>query len=556
VLTDLSVKNYTLIEDLNINFSKGLTVITGETGSGKSILIKSIELITGKRAELSSIRLGCTECVITATFEYSNPKITDFLNQFSIPLEDNIILIRRIIDLSGKSKAFINDTHVSLSVLSGLGELLIDFHNQHERHSLLHLDFQLEILDSKIDKISFLLDKCAALKSNVKRFEAKLKAMNVSGIERLRKIDLYSFQVKEIQEAKLRIGEDERLEEELLKLKNAEKIADLSKEVVSILYSCENATLSNILKAKKNIETINAYGENASEAMSLIEQAYYQTEEAYREVELILSRTKLDPEVLNNSIERLELIKKLKKKYGSTIEIILEYKDKIEKELDSLNNYQESFSKVKEELSKETRKLIEVCELISEKRKNVALNLKKLVQEKLLELEIKNAVFDIKFDKKEPSENGFDVIEFLFCANKGEKILSLKDVASGGELSRVLLAIELASQIESDQTTVFDEIDMGTSGKVGDKIGEKLFELSTKKQVFAITHLAQVTAFAQTHIKIYKEIEKSRTYTKAVVLDKEEHIKEVARMISGKNITDFALKHARELILSSNNKEQ
>lgn len=551
MLTSLSVKNYALIEDLSINFSNGFTVITGETGSGKSILIKSMELITGKRADLSLIRSGYKECIITANFEYNNPKIIDFLNRFSIPLEDNIILIRRTIELSGKSKAFINDAQVSLSVLSGLGQLLIDFHNQDERHSLLNLDFQLEILDSSVDQIDFLLNKCSILQSKVRRLEANLETMNMSEVDRLRKVDLYSFQIKEIQEANLRIGEDKELEEDLPKLKNAEKIVDLSKEVVSTLYSCENATLSNILKVKKNIETINAYGVDASEALSLIEQAYYQAEEAYRGIELILSKTKLDPEVLNSSMERLELIKKLKKKYGSTIEAVLEYKNKIEEELNSLNSYQENFFKVKEELLKEKVRLIKVCETISEKRKKVALGFKKLVQEKLLELEIKNAVFDIKFDKKEPSENGFDMIEFMFSTNKGEKILPLKNTASGGELSRVLLAIDLASHIKSDQTTVFDEIDTGTSGRAGDRIGEKLLELSTKKQVFAITHLAQVSAFANTHIKIYKEIEKSRTYTKAIVLNKEEHIEEVARMISGKNVTDSALKHAKDLISSS-----
>jgi DNA repair protein RecN (Recombination protein N) len=548
VLTSLSVKNYALIEDLNINFSNGFTVITGETGSGKSILIKSMELITGKRADLSLIRSGCKECIIIANFEYNNPKITEFLNRFSIPLEDNIILIRRTIELSGKSKAFINDTQVSLSVLSGLGQLLIDFHNQEERHSLLNLEFQLEILDSRVDQIKFLITKCSILQSKVRRLEAHLETLNMSEIDRLRKIDLYSFQIKEIQEAKLRIGEDKELEEDLPKLKNAEKIVDLSKEVVSILYSCENATLSSILKVKKNIEAINSYGVDASEALSLIEQAYYQSEEVYREIELILSKTKLEPEVLDRSMERLEVIKKLKKKYGSTIEAILEYKSKIEEELNSLNDYQENSSKVKEELLKEKDSLIKICEIISEKRKKVALDFKKLVQEKLLELEIKNAIFDIKFDKKEPSENGFDEIEFMFCANKGEKILPLKNTASGGELSRVLLAIDLASQIKSDQTTVFDEIDTGTSGRVGDKIGEKLFELSSKKQVFVITHLAQVSAFAKTHIKIYKEIEKSRTYTKAIVLNNEEHIEEIAKMISGKNVTDSALKHAKDLI--------
>jgi DNA repair protein RecN (Recombination protein N) len=552
VLTQLSIKNYALIEDLSINFSKGFTVITGETGSGKSILIKSMELVTGKRAELSSIRSGCNECLITANFEYNNPKITDFLNRFSIPLEDNIILIRRTIELSGKSKAFINDVQVSLSVLSGLGQLLIDFHDQYERHSLLDLDFQLEVLDSKVDQIKLLLSKCSILQSNVKRLKAKLEAMNMSEIDRLRTVNLYSFQIKEIQEAKLRVGEDEELEEELPKLKNVRKISDLAKEVISILYSCENATLTNILKVKKNIETMNTYGANTSEALSLIEQAYYQTEEAYRGIELILSKTKLDPELLNSYMERLELIKRLKKKYGSTIETILEYKNKTEEELNALNNYQENSSKVKEDLVKETERLTQVCETISQKRKKVAIGFKKLIQEKLFDLEIKNAIFDIKFDKREPSENGFDVVEFMFCANKGEKVLPLKNTASGGELSRVLLAIELASQIKSDQTTVFDEIDTGTSGRTGEKIGEKLFELSTKKQVFAITHLAQVSAFAQTHIKIYKEIEKSRTYTKAVMLSQEEHIEEVARMISGKNVTDFALEHARDLILSSN----
>jgi DNA repair protein RecN (Recombination protein N) len=551
VLTFLSVKNYALIEDLSINFSDGFTVITGETGSGKSILIESIELITGKKADLSLIRSGYQECIITANFEYNNPKITDFLNRFSIPLEDNIILIRRTIELSGKSKVFINDAQVSLSVLSGLGQLLIDFHNQDQRHSLLNLDFQLEILDSRIDQIKFLLNKCSILQSKVKRLEANLEAMNMSEIDRLRKVDLYSFQIKEIQEAKLKIGEDKELEEALPKLKNAEKIVNLSKEVVSTLYLCENATLSNILKVKKNIEAINAYGVDASEALSLIEQAYYQAEEAYRGIELILSKTKLDPEVLNSSMERLEVIEKIKKKYGSTIEAVLEYKNKIEQELNSLNNYQENSSKVKEELVNDKDRLMKVCKSISEKRKKFALDFKKLVQEKLFDLEIKNAIFDIKFDKKEPSENGFDVIEFMFCANKGEKILPLRNTASGGELSRVLLAIDLASQIKSDQTTVFDEIDTGTSGRAGEKIGEKLFELSTKKQVFAITHLAQVSAFAKTHIKIYKEIEKSRTYTKAIVLNNEEHIEEVARMISGKNITDSALKHAKALISSS-----
>ncbi|GHT52356.1 DNA repair protein RecN [Endomicrobiia bacterium] len=552
MLTTLSIKNYALIEDLNIDFSDGFTVITGETGSGKSILIKSIELLTGTRADMSFIRSGCSACTITASFECANSKITKFLNSFSITTEDTI-LIRRTIETSGKSKAFVNDSQISISTLAGIGELLVDLHGQDEKHSLLDLDSQLKILDNETLDIGPLLEKVSFLYAQVQDLKAKLEVMNLSDTDRERKIDLYSFQIKEIEEAKLEHGEDEKLESELPKLKNAERIVALAQEIVSTLYSSENAALGGILKTKKNIETINSYGADASEAMSLIEQAYYQTEEAFREVEVILSKTKLDPEKLNISIERIELIKKLKKKYGNTIGDVIEHKNKIEKELDSLSDYKDDSEKLQKQLELETKRLSEICETISKKRQKVAQVFSKSVQEKLFELDIKNAVFKVSFDKKEPSTNGYDLIEFMFCANEGEKILPLKNTASGGELSRVLLAIELSSKMKNDQTTIFDEIDTGTGGTTGEKIGGKLAELSKKKQVFSITHLAQVAAFAKTHIKIYKETKNLRTYTKAKVLSEIEHIEEIARMISGEKITKAALQHAENLVAASLN---
>ncbi|GHT69701.1 DNA repair protein RecN [Endomicrobiia bacterium] len=555
MLTALSIKNYALIEDLNVDFSDGFTVITGETGSGRSILIKSIELLTGaRRADMSFIRSGCSACTITASFKCANSKITKFLNSFSIPMEDTI-LIRRTIETSGKSKAFVNDSQISISTLAGIGGLLVDFHGQDEKYSLLDLDPQLEILDSETLDIRPLLEKVSFLYAQVQDLKVKLEAMNLSDNDRERKIDLYSFQIKEIEEAKLEHGEDERLESELPKLKNAERIVALAQEIVSTLYSSENATLGGILKTKKNIETINSYGEDASEAMSLIEQAYYQTEEAFREVEVILSKTKLDPEKLNISIERIELIKKLKKKYGNTIGDVIEHKNKIEKELGSLSSYKDDSEKLQKQLESETKRLSEICKTISKKRQKVAQVFSKSVQEKLFELDIKNAVFKVNFDKKELSTNGYDLIEFMFCANEGEKILPLKNTASGGELSRVLLAIELSSKMKNDQTTIFDEIDTGTGGTTGEKIGGKLAELSEKKQVFSITHLAQVAAFAKTHIKIYKETKKLRTYTKAKVLSEIEHIEEIARMISGEKITKAALQHAENLVAASLNQQ-
>jgi DNA repair protein RecN (Recombination protein N) len=547
----LSVKNFALIEDLNIDFSDGFTVISGETGSGKSILIKSIELLTGARADLALIRAGCSVCTISASFESKSDKIAEFLNNFSIPFNDDTILIRRTIENTGKSKAFINDLQVSISTLTSIGELLIDFHGQNEKHSLLNLDSQLEILDNEVLDIKPLFKKSAYVYAEVKELESKIEAMNLSDSERERKIDLYSFQIKEIEDAKLELGEDAKLESELPKLKNAEKISSLAQEVISTLYSSDNAVLDGILRAKKNIELINSYGEDASEILSLIEQSYYQAEESYREIENILSKTSVDPEKLNVSIERAELIKKLKKKYGSTIEEIIKYKDKIVAELNSLSGYKDNSVQLKKELEEKTNHLLELCKEISVKRQKTAKIFAQSVQERLLELEIKNAIFEVKFERKDLSPNGYDIVEFMFCANKGEKILPLRSTASGGELSRVLLAIELSAKVQTYQTSVFDEIDTGTGGKTGEKIGEKLAELAKKKQVFSITHLAQVASFGKTHVKIYKEIENSRTYTRAKVLKESEHIEEIARMISGEKISKTALEHAKNLINNS-----
>jgi DNA repair protein RecN (Recombination protein N) len=551
MLSSLSIKNFALIEDLSIDFSSGFTVISGETGSGKSILIKSIELLTGARTDLAFIRAGCSICTVSASFEAKSDKIAEFLNNFSIPFDGNIILIRRIIENTGKSKAFVNGLRVSISALASIGKLLIGFHGQNEKHLLLDLDFQLEMLDNEVEDLKPLLKKSADLYGKIKDLESKIEVMNLSDAEMERKVDLYSFQIKEIDDTKLELGEDERFEAEFFKLKNAEKIISLSKEVISILHSSDNAVLDGILKAKKNIELINSYGEDTSEILSLIEQSYYQTEEAYREVENILSNISLDPESLNFSVERAEFIKKLKKKYGNTIEEIIKYKDKIVYELSSLSGYRDNSSKLKKELEENTKHLLEVCETISAKRQEIAKVFSKSVQDKLLELEVKNAVFEVKFEKKEPSANGYDVAEFMFCANKGEKILPLRSVASGGELSRVLLAIELSIKIHNYQTSVFDEIDTGTGGKTGEKIGEKLADLAKRKQVFSVTHLAQLASFAKTHIKIYKEIENLRTYTRVKVLKECEHIEEVARMVSGEKISKAALDHARNLITNS-----
>jgi DNA repair protein RecN len=550
MLLNLNIKNYALIEDLNIDFSGGFTVISGETGSGKSILIKSMELLTGARADSSSIRSGCSICTISASFEFINPEIKEYLEYLSIPFDDNLIIIRRTIENTGKSKAFINDCQISVSSLSLLGNLLVDFHGQNEKHSLLNNDSQLKILD-KTAETADLKEKAEELHEQAKEIKSKLEAISLSDAEREKKIDIYSFQVQEIHDSNLESGEDEKLDNELPKLKNAEKISILCEETISLLYSSESPALNAILKAKKNIETINNLGADASETLSLLEQAYYNAEEAYRITEELLSQTDTDPEKLNIAMERAEQIKKLKKKYGNSVDDIISYKNKIETELAVLKDYKENTDKLEHELTVKSKQLSDICEKISTKRKKAALLFCKAVSAELEDLDMKNALFEISFTKKNPSANGSDEIEFMFCANKGEKILPLKNTASGGELSRVLLAIEVSSKTKSDQTTVFDEIDTGTSGKSGEKIGKKLAALAKNKQVFSITHLPQVAAFAVTHIKIYKETTGSRTFTKAINLSDSGHIEEIARMISGEKISKHALEHAKNLIDSS-----
>ncbi|MDR2860323.1 MAG: DNA repair protein RecN [Elusimicrobiota bacterium] len=556
MILSLSVKNYALIEDLTLNFKEGFTAITGETGSGKSILIEAMELICGKRADTSAIRSGCLVCSISGSFSFENPQVSDFLNSLSIPSEDNIVLIRRTIETggangSGRSKAFINDCQVNISTLASLGELLIDFHSQDEKYSLNTLETQLSVLDSKIKDAAPLLNNIKSLYEQIVKLKDELEAINLSDSQREHKIDLYSFQTQEINEASLEAGEDEKLESELPKLKNSEKISSLCQEIREILYSNESAVLSVVSKAKKNIESLNSLGIDASEILSLIEQSSYQIEEVYRSVDDILSKTDINPEKLNSALERNEMIKKLKRKYGSTISEILAYNEKIKSELDYLNNFKANTEKIEAELEQKSKGLLSICDTLTQKRKEASSRFCQSVKNELFDLEIKDAVFEIDFNVKEPSGNGQDKIEFMFSANKGESILPLRDSASGGEMSRVMLAIELSSEFNIDQTAVFDEIDTGTGGKAGDKIGKKLEKLSKQKQVFSITHLAQAAAFADTHIKIYKDVEDSRTFTRAKTLSQEEHIEEIARMISGEQITQSALEHAKSLIQSA-----
>ena len=552
MLTNLSIRNYALIENINIDFKTGLTVITGETGAGKSIIIDAVDMLLGARANSSIIRTGTDLCTISAIFDISNnTKVKDILNDLSIDFQDEII-IRRQIESSGKNKSFINDIAVSISTLSNIGKYLVAFYAQHKSNLLFDKSYQLQIVDN-IANNKELLIKLSDIYSNLKKVQKQKDDIINSNTEKERMLDLYNYQLNEIKKANLNIDDDINIEKELPKLKNAEKIKNTSFEISNILYSKNESVLDNLSKITKQLDDLQSFGIDTKVMTEQLNNSIAQLDDIYRQAQEIAQDTDLNPDLLNEMFERQQLIKKLKTKYGKTIEDILNYKKELEQNINNLNNYEQSLEQIDKEIKELNKKLTSVCEKISSNRKKVIKPLTENIIKELEDLNINNALFEISITKQEITQSGFDNVEFMFSANKGEKIQSLSEVASGGEISRIMLALATTiSKYYNIQTIIFDEIDTGTSGKTGDKIGKKLKQISKDKQVISISHLAQIAASAKNHLKIFKETIKERTTTHAKLLNKQEHIEEVANIISGKTVTQNAIKHAKELIEDNN----
>ena len=552
MLTNLSIRNYALIENINIDFKTGLTVITGETGAGKSIIIDAVDMLLGARANSSIIRTGTDLCTISAIFDISNnTKVKDILNDLSIDFQDEII-IRRQIESSGKNKSFINDIAVSISTLSNIGKYLVAFYAQHKSNLLFDKSYQLQIVDN-IANNKELLIKLSDIYSNLKKVQKQKDNIINSNTEKERMLDLYNYQLNEIKKANLNIDDDINIEKELPKLKNAEKIKNTSFEISNILYSKNESVLDNLSKITKQLDDLQSFGIDTKVMTEQLNNSIAQLDDIYRQTQEIAQDTDLNPDLLNEMFERQQLIKKLKTKYGKTIEDILNYKKELEQNINNLNNYEQSLEQIDKEIKELNKKLTSVCEKISSNRKKVIKPLTENIIKELEDLNINNALFEISITKQEITQSGFDNVEFMFSANKGEKIQSLSEVASGGEISRIMLALATTiSKHYNIPTIIFDEIDTGTSGKTGDKIGKKLKQISKDKQVISISHLAQIAASAKNHLKIFKETIKDRTTTHAKLLNKQEHIEEVANIISGKTVTQNAIKHAKELIEDNN----
>ena len=549
MLQTLAIKNFALIEDIKMNFSKGFTIITGETGSGKSILLDALALVLGKRADLSALRNPEEKCIVEAEFSIGNYALADFFKEEELDYEP-LTIIRREILPSGKSRAFINDSPVTLDVLSTLGKALIDIHSQHDTQQLSEEDFQFFLIDSLAEDTSLLQEYQAALKI-YKKEAKKLQELLDFQQNTQKEHDYNTFILEELQEIDLEEGMQEELETFYNQASNSESIRDHLSEAANTLAEEEYGIMTQMRELSSLFSTLSSYSPQYNELYERIDAAYIELDDLAREVYDLAENVEFDPKQLARAQKKLQKLYDLQKKHkANTVEELIAIKETLQAKVSQMENIEEDIALKQKEVDKAFQTLNTIAQKLHKVREKVLPTLIKSLQTTLKDLGIPNAQFQISLT---PTEHyltkGNDTLSFLFSANKGGHFGLLKKTASGGELSRIMLAIKhlLASKIALP-TIIFDEIDTGVSGEIAHKMGEIMKQMSQNRQVFAISHLPQVASKGDAHIKIYKTDIAGRTTTLFKNLSPEERVEEIAQMLGGKDITDSARTHAKELL--------
>jgi DNA repair protein RecN (Recombination protein N) len=561
MLKELNIKNFAIIDQLRVEFTAGLNVFTGETGAGKSIVVDALNLALGERASADLIRTGCQEAVVEAAFELNGratKEIKDLLGEQGIEMEaGEDLIIRRVLAASGKNKVYINGSLANLATLSALGATLADIHGQHEHQSLLSLERQMEMLDS-FGSLDALRETLLQAYRRLQEIRKELTELEAGERDRAQREDMLRFQKNEIEASQLKPGEDEALASEQKLLANSEKIAGLSRAADEALYSSDHAALTELKKAVTNLREIAAIDSRLVPVLELCEAGRAQIEEAAREVSAYAEKVEFDPDRLEQIGDRLDLIQKLKKKYGGTIDEVIAFGEGAASELDRMEKSTEEIARLQKEVQTIKSGLTTQAQALTKKRGSAARDLEKKVEEELTHLGMKRTVFTVKITQ-EPGDDtldghklgprGADRVEFLISPNPGEEPKPLAKTASGGELSRIMLALKTIL-VEGDPipTLVFDEVDAGIGGAVAEEVGKKLKRVAAKRQVFCITHLPQIASMAASHYGVSKSVKKDRTSTEVRLLDKQERVDEIARMLGGKTITDATITHAQEMI--------
>ena len=551
MLQSLAIKNFALIEDMKVPFSKGFTIITGETGSGKSILLDALALVLGRRADLSALRNKEEKCVVEAEFAIENYALADFFHQEELDYEP-LTIIRREILPSGKSRAFVNDSPVTLDVLSRLSKALIDIHSQHDTQQLSEEDFQFFLIDALAENTPLLQEYQAALKV-YKQQSKKLQELKDFQENTQKEHDYNTFVLGELQEIDLEEGMQEELEAFYTQASNSETIRDNLTEAANLLAEEEQGIMTQVRELSSLFATLSSYSPQYNELYERIDAVFIELDDLSREVYDLAENVEFDPKKLARVQKKLQKIYDLQKKHKvATVAELIAIEEALEAKVAQMENIEGDIEIAQKEADLALQTLSALAQKLHKAREKVIPALTKSLQTSLKDLGMPNAQFQISLSPTDHYQaKGNDTLSFLFSANKGGNFGLLKKTASGGELSRIMLTIKslLATKIALP-TIIFDEIDTGVSGEIAHKMGEIMKQMSQSRQVFAISHLPQVASKGDAHIKIYKTDIEGRTTTQFQALSQEQRIEEIAQMLGGKDITDSARAHAKELLKS------
>ena len=549
MIKTLSIKNYAIIEELEIQFSEGLTIITGETGAGKSILLGALGLIMGERADLKVFYDLTQKCVCEGIFDVSNYKIKKFFEENELDYEDEVSVRREILP-SGKTRAFVNDTPVNLSVLKRLGAALIDLHQQFDTRDIHDISFQLRLLDA-LAKNSSRLEKYQVLFEDYQSKKTELNRLVKLSQKSHREVEFLNYQLEELSNANLENGEQESLEDELKRLNNAEEIKKVLSGAFKQLNESELSIQEQLLEQIRSLNQIAKFDSNIESLTKKLEGIQLEMEEIGNEFEAIGEATEYSPDRIQEATERLDLIYKLQKKHDvRTTTELLDIQANIQKQLSGFSDISADIERLEKEIDGIETELHKKAKTLSEKRKSVIPSFEKKIHAMLTELSMGSARLEIQIlDLKELSMTGLDEVNYLFSANKGGRLQNIKDVASGGEQSRLTLVTKslVATSIPLP-TLIFDEIDSGVSGDVAIRMGDILRKLSRGHQVVVITHSPQVASKADAHYFVYKKETETRTLTKVKQLTEEERIRAIAIMLSQNPPSNAALENAKGLL--------
>ncbi len=568
MILELKIKNFVLIEDLKIEFKKGLNILTGETGAGKSILIDALSGVLGEKMTTDSIRSGCERSILEGSFDISSlQQVKSILDESGIDYDDDTVVLRRELYNTGKGRCFANSTQIPVTKLKEISDYLVDIHGQNEHQSIIKVAMHRELLDS-FAGLTANTDKIREYHARLNSLQDKINSFQIDEKEKARRIEYLQFAINEIESAKLVADEEQALEHESAILSNAEKLfAEIN--TASALLKEDGGIIQNLKKAEQSLSSISKYDPEISNVIEMMKDALYPLEDAAVFLRDYEKNINFSPQRINDVEERLSTISKLKKKYGGSIKEITDFADRSRDELNAISSSEDEIERLNEDYKRLLQETKKAAFDLSDRRKVAAKILEDKVMSEMKDLGMDGSIFrisikrDMSPDGQIEKDNkryilyphGLDRIEFLLSANEGEDLRQLRRVASGGEMSRIMLALKkVILSADIVDSLVFDEVDAGIGGKTAEIVGKKLKTLSDKRQVLVITHLPQIAAMSDSHYTVLKQKINDRNITVIKKLNPDEKIREVARMLSGEKITDITLRHAEEMIARSETK--